>query len=656
MSRRYDAYATGARAGYKRGKRAVYRSKQYKRLKAGYAPGRRRHRGWGIQYHQPTNDTANSFGRSWQEATDVQKQNRRAQNYYGRGRYYSGRGRFSLRRFGRQARNTARMLGRQARRAGHTLDAMAPAAALIPGVGTGLAAGMEGLSSGLGEVASVGRHIRGSGAYAAPMINDSDEIVLGQRFAPPQFATDADDADDGGLQMSNQEFVANIYGNPDGEAFTYQMFTVNPGLAKTFPMLSQFAVNFERYEMIQCVFHFETALDSGVLQSETGQVGDVLMYSHIDPTEPEFESVSDFLSNGGSATQITKGMTCGVECDPSQLAGLPNNGLNFVRSGPQIDDKQQESDQATFQIAIADTPSKLANHVIGKLYVSYTVRLVKPRLVSLQGGNILHDSFSAISRRTLSDGDPQWIIPAVNDQPSRLPHSNIGGEIRVSPSTSNTQTLKYILPPHLNGVFKLRLRVMSDDPPGSSSQDHPADTWQNFSTSLADTIHQLVQDVTTEGNVKVLPHGLRLEASPTTGGYGHTQLVYYDPADHVEDTGTVLDGCVDNFIVFTTTGNFRKLAWVGYFECTIKCSPSTLAQDNEVNINLASDSSAWPTPVDVAGDGADISNYDVRCNMQFDVSSTNGFDIASSTKLVTHINDLVTRNTELAAYAANTTV
>lgn len=654
MSRRYDAYATGARAGYKRGKRSVYRSRGYKKLKAGYAPGRRRHRGWGIQYHQPTNDTANSFGRSWQEATDVQKQNRRAQNYYGRGRYYSGRGRYYSGRggyfskWGRMARNTGRMVGRQARRAAHTLDAAAPIAAMIPGVGPELALGMEAASAGLGDVASVGRHIRGSGQYSAPLINSSETLELGQRFGAPHFTAGGVSDDDGGLCVSNQEFVANVYGNENGIQFSTQVFTVNPGLAQTFPMLSQFAVNFERYEMIQCVFHYETALDSGVLQSTTGQVGDILMYSHVDPTEPAFESVADFLANGGSTAQVTKGLACGVECDPEQLSGLPNSGLNFVRSGPQIDAKQAEADQSTLQIAVADTPDDLAGHVIGKLYVSYTVKLVKPRLVSLHGGNIMHDTFTLASRRSLVDDTGVMILPPSGATvPPRLPHSNIGGTIQTS-SSSADQTLTYTLPPWLNGVFKLRLRVMSDDPPTGDSDVQAGSTWTT--PPHQNIIQQLVQTVTTTGNVKVLPHGVRLSAINPFGG--HTTLVHYDSADHTEVDNFSLDGAIDNYIVFNAdnTGGSSRLMWGGYFEVTIRCSPSTASVDNTVKLKLPSDQQHWPAPdLTVSGNSDEM----VMCYMKFDVESSNGFDIPSTTRLTTHLDNLAERNTELAAYEAN---
>lgn len=673
--RRYDAYASGARAGYRRGKRAVYRSRGYKKLKAGYAPGRRRHRGWGVQYHQPSAQTATQFGRSWREADAAQKANRQQNHYYGRGRYYSGRGRYYSGRggyfsnWGRMARNTGRMIGRQARRAANTLEAAAPAAALIPGIGPELALGMAAAGEGLDEVAHVGRHIRGSGQYTAPLVNSSESIELGQRFGHPHFSTGAvNDADDGGLCISNQEFVSNIYANDNGVKFTSQVFTVNPGLAQTFPMLSQFAVNFERYEMIQCVFHFETALDSGVLQSETGQVGDVLMYSHVDPTEPPFESVADFMSNGGSLTQVTKGLACGVECDPDQLSGLPNAGLNMVRTMPQTDDKQAEADQATLQIAVSDTNPQMAGHVIGKLYVSYTVKLIKPRLVSLQGGNILFDQFIAHGHRTVTQDKKQYILPSVTDEhPARLPHSNIGGSLKTIAFETQTiddvltlgrQCIRYTLPPWLNGVFKIRLRLMSADPPDENAEEwQTANTWPDSLFGDGNVIQQLVNHVETDGNVKVLPHSLRIQPHTLTGtAVGYQSAVNYEPNSNVDNAqdgvqALSLDGTVDNSIIWNPhdkASGGRQLHWVGYFECTFRCSPATASEDNDICLYLTSHlpNSNWPAPVGTQ------TGESIPCFMMVNVESTNGFDINSSMKLATHMQSLVSRNTDAMEYNA----
>ena len=210
--------------------------------------------------------------------------------------------------------------------------------------------------------------------------------------------------------VSHQEYVRTIYGNdatnPEAavdvqipKQFQSVTYGVNPGLSEVFPMLAQFANNFENYEMLQCVFHFETLLDEGVFQSTTGQVGDILLYSHLNSDEPDLQNVSEFIQAGGSISRATKGSAAGVECAQSQLHGLPNEGINKVRTGPVntqagIVGQTQEFDQAKFQVAVSNTPKGLIGKPIGRLYVSYTVRLIKPKLATILGRGQLKDIFS----------------------------------------------------------------------------------------------------------------------------------------------------------------------------------------------------------------------------------------------------------------------
>lgn len=237
---------------------------------------------------------------------------------------------------------------------------------------------------------SARRTLSGRGAYEAPVVNES-ELSLGTRFAPPTFGAGGGGHDDGGMIIRHQEFVQNIYGNETGESFSSFSFDVNPGLSSVTPLLSQVASSFQKYRMRQMAFHFESQLDGTVLQSTTGQVGDVYMYSHTDIQSEDFQNTSEFRMNGGSSTRVTKGLICGVECDPAQLAGLPNAGINYVRTAP-VDDATQY-DQARFQFAVSNTPSDLAGQIVGRLYVSYSVELIRPRIWPLIGRSQLQDVF-----------------------------------------------------------------------------------------------------------------------------------------------------------------------------------------------------------------------------------------------------------------------
>ena len=626
------------------------------------------------QYHPRSAETRSVYGRSWGTASAGQKSARRSHRVYGRGRYYSGRGRYYsgrggyFKRFGRKMRHTGRMLGRQARRASHTLEAMAPVMELVPGIGPELSAGLHAAADGLDEVHQVGRQIRGSGSYTAPLVNSSEVLELGQRFGHPHFsAAAAQDADDGGLVISNQEFVANVYGNPIANPsasdtahvptqFESQVFTVNPGLAQTFPMLSQFAINFERYELIQCVFHYETALDSGVLQSDTGQVGDVLMYSHVDPTEPSFESVAEFMANGGSLTQVTKGLTVGVECDPTQLSGLPNAGLNYVRSGPLLDTDQAEADQATVQIAVADTPKALADHVLGKLYVSYTVKLVKPRLMSLAGANVMTDVYMAASHQKVPAVSN--LLPIFADfgglaDHNRLPHSNIGGAIETV--GDSTYHLKLTFPSWLNGTFRVRIRTANTDPPTAFDDeaiDHDTVSGVNGYKFMGTPM--IVRPVVT-GNVSLLPLGVEFADNIMQGSsmHGFEVSKHYDFGD--SNSGSSSDSAhqetagrsMDNNLTWSRHKNDGKYYYrfQGYAEFVLRISPATSNVDNTVTIMPAYNNPGW-LAAENDGENAMFGGIMTIVN----VETANNFGLSRTMKLHSWMQQLMTRNSDVMAY------
>ena len=542
------------------------------------------------------------------------------------------------------------MLGRQARRASHTLDAMAPIAGLVPGVGPELAAGMHGLSAELDQYKKAARELRGSGMYTAPMVNDSEVIEFGQRFGQPHFQADNDSSDDGGLVISNQEFVTNVYANGAGELFNSQVFTVNPGLPQTFPMLSQFAVNFERYEMIQCVFHYETALDSGVLQSTTGQVGDILMYSHIDPTEPAFQSVADFMSNGGSLTQVTKGLTVGVECDPEQLVGLPNAGINMVRNGPILDVDQTEADQATVQVAVADTPASLTDHVIGKLYVSYTVKLLKPRLMSLVGASVMSDVFAAISNTSVTSGSDFKVFADFGSKnaPSRLPHSNIGGVVE---TVSNDEShLKITFPPWLNGTYRVRIRTANQDPPPEEDQTNVFGIVIDATSEPSDFnwmgMPMITQPVVT-GNVTLLPLGLEARNPGAIPYQGNNVVSHYQFGDssHTSTAGRSLDNQI-TFSRFKPEGSNEPTGhrFQGYAEFTLRVSPATSNVDNTVSIQANQAGPDWFTASQTLSLGLVFTTINVE--------TANNFGLSRSTKLKTWMDQLSARNSSVVEYEA----
>lgn len=420
-----------------------------------------------------------------------------------------GQGRYGKNKFMSVVRNKkvqkiARGVGRAV---GHTYrsaaeEAVGSALGLPPGALAGVSNPAFG---GQGAYYGSRRGLGGMGSYTtpytsstgAPFINHSESITAGQHFTAPKFSSGKISHDSGGMQMQHQEYVQTIYGNPIGTKFTSITYNVNPGLAEVFPMMSQFANNFENYKMDQCVFHYETLLDEGVFQSSTGQVGDILMYSHLNPDTPELQNVSEFIQAGGHISRTTKGCMSGVECDPKQLKGLPNADINRIRYFPR--DDTNEYDQAKFQIAVSNTPDTLAGQPIGRLYVSYTVKLIKPRLSQLLGRGQLVDQFAGKQvNKTVAKDQPITMLAEANKWVGSSAN-NIGCKLEIHQSAVNDQNrpaIKITLPNWLQGTVELRLEL-------NQAIKSPSEAINGAGNSYVPPHHwRVVKDIIFLGNIK----------------------------------------------------------------------------------------------------------------------------------------------------------
>lgn len=199
------------------------------------------------------------------------------------------------------------------------------------------------------------------------------------------------------VQVSRREYVAEIYGPPliPGsqvcEPFALQQYAINPGLERTFRWLSQIASNFDEYELQQCIFTFKsTTTESG--NQTNGQVGTVIMATNYNAAAPIFREKNTMMQYAGSvSSRLTETCIHGVECDPRLLSGSRGE---YVRTNPVVTNQDIKTyDHGLFQIAIANCVANLANQSLGELWVSYTVKLRKPKFFTALGLGITKDLF-----------------------------------------------------------------------------------------------------------------------------------------------------------------------------------------------------------------------------------------------------------------------
>lgn len=403
------------------------------------------------------------YGSSWGKANVQQRSYRKHDRIQGYGRYGKA---WKPTNIAKSFRNVGKILGTNAM----TKAARERAVKAIQGSGMYQGA------------ASLTTSLNGRGRYttpAAPFSNDSAVVKAGQHFKEPHFSGAKLSHDAGGLIITNQEFVSDIYGNsftgstPDeSNNFKTYSLPINPGLANVFPMLSQFAVNFDRYELTQCVFHIETQLDAGIIQSSTGQVGDFYMFAHTDPEAVLLQNAGEFARNQASISRVTHGLTCGVECDPAQLRGLESAGYNYIRNVPKTSDLGR-FDHGKIQIGVGNTPSDLSNQVIGKLYVTYSVKLVKPEIRSLISRNQLADlrtvPVALFRRSAASGGDNAVVAPLFDIQYGAAGEKIIGNNLGIlyqysdgfKVGDSSQPSLKMTFPAWLNGLVRISFSMVN---------------------------------------------------------------------------------------------------------------------------------------------------------------------------------------------------
>lgn len=390
------------------------------------------------------------YGKTWNMAGPEQRMNRVRDNYVGAGKYkrvkspmyrrVKGRGMY-LGNFAGQGNYFKRMMRRQMNR---TLSGKTPLGALGKKIGRRALGAVEGVVTGQGEYDLNG------GAPA------SNNLVAGGGLSVPTFSTNNDET--GSLVIQHSEYVKDIYGVPWSsndpseaviqEPFKNDAISLNPGLPNSFPWLSQIAANYEEYEMIQLMFCFKTRVGDNLTTTD-GQVGTLLMFTDYNASDNPRRTKQDLLQGyGTSVSKISDtDILHGIECDPSKIKG---DAHKFVRTGG-INTDLQDFDWGLFQIAVDNTPAVLSNKVIGELYVSYTVRLSKPRLYATLGHAIQQDQF--LIRTT----KPSGTLVATNTLEALGSSNSIGCAIDTTATSSATGNalIDVTLPGSFSGAFEV---------------------------------------------------------------------------------------------------------------------------------------------------------------------------------------------------------
>lgn len=315
----------------------------------------------GLQYGKayfkrgvPGSWTMNTFGKSWAEANESQKAARKQYGFRGYGSYWG------------------RQLGGMAGRA--------------IGSRFGLARPAGQIGARLGDYASdyIDRSLgfSGSGSYDAPNIMSNESVGNLGSINPQSVNSLINNAsrtrylgsmldETNSIVITHTEYIKDI--SASTSAFETPAFlSINPGLAQTFPWLSNIAQFYEEYQFEQLVFSFKSMVPEGNASAS----GTVIMATQYNPANGKFTSKQQMENYDFSQScKVTADAIHAVECDENKRGGP---AIEYVRtSAVPAGQDVKTFDMGTFQLSISGGFNYLT---VGELWVSYKVRLGKSKI------------------------------------------------------------------------------------------------------------------------------------------------------------------------------------------------------------------------------------------------------------------------------------
>lgn len=266
---------------------------------------------------------------------------------------------------------------------------------------------------------------RGSGSYNLNSLIQGSSVQVPQMQGSDEIGT---------IVVTHKEFLGTISGSTN---FENVGFSINPGLATSFPWLSQIAANYEEYSFEQLVYCYTSLLSE---TTSTGSVGQIIMTTNYNAGQQIYQTTNGMLNNIGtvSGRPIDSPIIHGVECDDEKNV----QDSHFVRTGSvPVGQDVKTYDLGVFQLATEGMPS--TGQLQGQLWVSYQCTLRKPRLFSALGRSIRMDIWKSTDNiseakytgnpmaKSLGNNIGTVIIPISQGFRVQFPTDNVDGVYRL---------------------------------------------------------------------------------------------------------------------------------------------------------------------------------------------------------------------------------
>lgn len=230
------------------------------------------------------------------------------------------------------------------------------------------------LGSALGSVVGGGaqsliKKITGFGDY-----NVSKNSLMYNVDAIPEFSVNNERC----TMVCHREYISDVRATV---SFSTQTYRINPGVATTFPWLSSIAQNYEQYVVQGMIFEYKTTSATAIASTNTG-LGTVVLATQYNSLSQPFTNKQQMEAYEFSQSTVpSQSVIHPIECDPqqTQAGGIYNV---WDPSNPTAGDRRLY-DVGTLTVATTGMPAD--NAVIGELWVSYKICLLKPKLSAVVG-------------------------------------------------------------------------------------------------------------------------------------------------------------------------------------------------------------------------------------------------------------------------------
>jgi len=282
---------------------------------------------------------------------------------------------------------------------------------------------------GSGAYMSVPFRVKGSGSYVTnQMISNSTVSEI------PSFGDDTA----GDITITRIEYIGDVYGQADNGFYTTQ-YPINPGLPSTFPWASQVAANYDEYDLDGLVFTYKPVVSDS--QTSTVSLGNVIMAAQYNAASSPFASKVEMCQYAGAVSaRICDHCMLGVECDKDKRAGADSL---MVRTGAISESEDVKTyDWGIVTVAISGVAAGYSGNQLGELWVSYRLRLRKPKFYEGIGYGINFDAF--IGKTGVST------TYVLGTAPYKSPGNSIGGDF-------NKNTNVYTFPDNFTGTVRVQI-------------------------------------------------------------------------------------------------------------------------------------------------------------------------------------------------------